>query len=502
MSDQSTYDVFLCHNSADKEAVEVLARRLQEEAGLCPFLDQWHLVPGEPWQEALEEALDLSTTVAVILGSSGVSPWHNEEMRAALDARARNQDYRVIPVLLPGATMPERGEMPRFLSRLTWVDFRVGLDDPEALHRLVSGVRGVAPGPGPEATVTLSDHSPYRGLEKFRPEDAEWFFGRDSETQQLVEKLKTTRFLAVLGPSGSGKSSVVLAGLVPALRRGELPGSAEWPVVIFSPTQRPLEELALRLAHLIPGSGVAQLLRDLEADEKTLHLTARQALLDAPDDRRLVLVVDQFEEAFTLCKDVSARELFCANLLYASDAESGRATVVLTMRADFLAKSAEVPALADRLAAFQFLVTPMVASQLREAIQGPAARAGLELEPGLADLILGDVEDQPGGLPLLGHALFELWKRRSGRCLTFEAYREIKGVTGALAQTADATYQAFDDDQRQVARRILLELVQPGQGTEDTRRRARWSELVTRPEEAGRRGRWSWCCRAWPTNGW
>jgi WD40 repeat protein len=484
MGDQPTYDVFLSHNSADKAAVEILARRLQEEAGLNPFLDKWHLVPGQPWQEALEAALDHSATVAVILGSSGVSPWHNEEMRAALDGRARNKSLRVIPVLLPGASMPERGEMPRFLSRLTWVDFRNGLDDPEALRRLVSGVRGVAPGPGPEAPPPVGDHPPYRGLEKFRPEDAEWFFGRESETQQLVEKLKTTRFLAVLGPSGSGKSSVVLAGLVPALARDVLPGSAGWPVIIFAPTERPLEELATRLAHLIPGSSGSQLLRDLEADEKTLHLTARQALLDAPDDRRLMLVVDQLEEAFTLCQDVSAREQFFANLLYAADSEGGRAMVVPTMRADFLAKSAEVPALADRLAAFQFLVTPMVESQLREAIQGPAARAGLELEPGLADMILDDVADQPGGLPLLEHALYELWKRRQGRWLSFEAYREIGGVTGALARTADATYQAFDEGQRKIARRILLDLVQPGEGTEDTRRRARWAELVTRPEEA------------------
>ena len=112
------FDVFLSHNGADKATVEQLAHRL-EAAGLKPFLDKWHLIPGEPWQEALEAALDASATVAVFVGPTGVSPWHNEELRAALNTRVRDDKYRVIPVLLPGATMPARGELPRFLARLT-----------------------------------------------------------------------------------------------------------------------------------------------------------------------------------------------------------------------------------------------------------------------------------------------------------------------------------------------------------------------------------------------
>ena len=141
------YDVFLSHNSADKPLVERLARKLRD-VGLSPFLDKWHLIPGEAWQEALEEALDQSQTCAVFLGPEGIRAWHNEELRAALEERAANRDFRVIPVLLPGASMPERKVLPRFLRRLTWVDFRRGIDEDEAFHQLVSGVRGVAPGPG------------------------------------------------------------------------------------------------------------------------------------------------------------------------------------------------------------------------------------------------------------------------------------------------------------------------------------------------------------------
>ncbi|MCP3959086.1 MAG: TIR domain-containing protein, partial [bacterium] len=143
--DATRYDVFLSHNSRDKPAVELLAQKLRA-ADLEPFLDKWHLIPGEPWQEALEEALTASATCAVFLGAGGISPWENEEMRAALEERAQNTGYRVIPTLLPDATMPEREELPRFLRRLTWVDFRQGLEDEDALQRLIAGIRGLSPG--------------------------------------------------------------------------------------------------------------------------------------------------------------------------------------------------------------------------------------------------------------------------------------------------------------------------------------------------------------------
>lgn len=143
-----TYDVFLSHNGNDKSVVEWLAVNLTNEVGLKPFLDKWHLVPGEPWQEALEKALDDSSTCAVFLGPQGLGPWENEEMRSALDERVRDKSLRVIPVLLPGADPKDEKTLPRFLRRLTWVDFRAGIDDRDAFRRLVAGIRGEAPGPG------------------------------------------------------------------------------------------------------------------------------------------------------------------------------------------------------------------------------------------------------------------------------------------------------------------------------------------------------------------
>ena len=150
-------DVFLSHNSADKPAVDSLAQRLLD-AGLQPWLDAWNLIPGDPWEEAIEQALDTCAACAVFLGPSGIGPWHNEEMRVALDRRARDRTrtFRVIPVLLPGADPADPTTLPRFLGRMTWVDFRGGLDDAEALRRLVAGIRGVAPGPGASTGSTAA----------------------------------------------------------------------------------------------------------------------------------------------------------------------------------------------------------------------------------------------------------------------------------------------------------------------------------------------------------
>jgi len=168
------FDVFLSHNSKDKGAVERIAQRLRD-AGLHPFLDKWHLIPGNPWQEELEDALDASATVAVFIGPSGISPWHNEEMRDALNTRARDKSYRVIPVLLPGASIPQDQDLPRFLTRLTWVDFQAGLEDEGAFHRLVSGIRGLAPGLIVDEIQPDRDRPPYKGLQYFDVKDADLF---------------------------------------------------------------------------------------------------------------------------------------------------------------------------------------------------------------------------------------------------------------------------------------------------------------------------------------
>jgi WD40 repeat protein/energy-coupling factor transporter ATP-binding protein EcfA2 len=486
------YDVFLSHNSREKPAVEVLAHRLIDEAGLQPFLDKWHLVPGEPWQEAIEEALEQSDTVAVFVGPSGTSPWHNEEMRAALDNAVRTRDeYRVIPVLLPGAT---EASVARFLARRTWVDFRSGLDDVEAFQRLVAGIKGEATVSG---TYELPDEpAPYRGLLHFEAEQAAFFFGREADTQQLIEKLGKHTFVAVIGASGSGKSSLVRAGLLPALADDALPTSHKWYTLVFTPGGQPLRVLAEQLATLVPPAD-----RLKTADELTerlanridgLRTAATTLLARSPSpgsgggwgrgDQPLFLVIDQFEEIFTLYQDGPERcraqaEQFIANLVDAVQRGDHRIRVLITLRADFLDRCLAFPQLKNLLQDRQMLLGPLDEPALRDAIVRPAQVVGAFFEKGLVSTILRDLQAQPGALPLLQHALYELWRARRGPWLTLDAYETSGGVSGALQRRAQVTYDALTPEQQALARSIFLRLTALGEGMSDTRRRVSRAEL-------------------------
>jgi serine/threonine protein kinase len=342
---------------------------------------------------------------------------------------------------------------------------------------------------------------PYRGLQTFEAEHTQFFFGREALIDHLVGQvtdlsqangeIRKSRFLAVLGASGSGKSSLVRAGLLPALQSSDSADSAEWPIVVLRPGSRPLEELAAQLAPVLYSqaerlSGTRQLLDNLAVDSRALHLAGRLAWAGKAPEQHLLLVVDQFEEIFTLCRDESERQRFIENLLYAASS-AGPIIILLTMRADFYHRCAAYRALAGLLSSQQtLLVGPMDEAELRRAIERPAQAVGLRFEPGLVDTILADVAlrpgsgqaQQPGALPLLQHALLELWERRQRGLLTLQAYHDSGGVAGAIAQRAEALYAEFNPDEQALVRRVMLRLTQPGEGTEDTRRRARLSEFV------------------------
>jgi len=303
-----SFHVFLSHSSADKPAVEELARRLAKE-GIQAWLDKWNLIPGDPWQSAVEKAVTESETCAVFVGPSGLGPWQNEEMRAAIDQRVRDSGrrFRVIPVLLPGAERAERSSLPTFLAATTWVEFRDALDDADAFHRLVCGIRGVEPGPGPGQAI-YEGQCPYRGLRVFDVDDAAFFFGREALVQWLLNEVRpateaqpVNRFLAIVGASGSGKSSVARAGLVAALKLDAIPGSAGWPVAIFRPGPDPIESLAVALSRALNlAQGVptlAELIETFKKNEKTVHLIARQSLPENASGIRLVILVDQFRKS-------------------------------------------------------------------------------------------------------------------------------------------------------------------------------------------------------------
>jgi WD40 repeat protein/class 3 adenylate cyclase/energy-coupling factor transporter ATP-binding protein EcfA2 len=350
-----------------------------------------------------------------------------------------------------------------------------------ALAGALPEVAGADVAPATAAPAALA--CPYKGLAAFEAEDAEYFFGREELVAELTARLAGTRFLAVVGPSGSGKSSLVRAGLLPAVWGGALPGSEDWQTLALTPGAHPLEELAVRVS-LLRGIEPSALHEALRSRPQALHLAIRQALADEPDEVKLLLVVDQFEEIFALCHDEEERQRFIDALLYAVEAQEGRTVVVPTVRADFYGRCAEYPRLAARMSD-GLLVGPMSEAELRQAIEGPAAVVGLRLEPGLAEMILDDVAGEPGALPLMSHALLETFARRRGRTLTLSGYAESGGVAGAIAQTADTVYAGLDAGQQALARSIFLRLTELGEeGAQDTRRRVAPSELVRREEEA------------------
>ncbi|MGH8907810.1 MAG: TIR domain-containing protein [Egibacteraceae bacterium] len=466
------FDVFLSHSSADD--LERIAERLRRE-GIQPWLDRWRLRGGDDWQQEISQGLRACGACAVFVGPAGLGDWAREELRVAHGRAAKDRAFRLFMVLLPGAPKPDDPSLA-FLTSRTWVDLRAGPDDPDAFARLVDAITDRTP----HAVVEQRDDvCPYRGLEVFDAAHAEFFFGRDTDIALVVEKLKTSRFLAVLGPSGCGKSSLVRAGMIPALKGGALPGSEGWTVGLVTPGARPLSVLAPQVARLLPQESMLDIRKQLRADEHHLDLAVSLGMAERPAGERMVLVVDQFEEVFTLCADEAERAAFVANLCYAASIPGGRVAVVAAMRADFYHRCAAYPALGALMAARQFLVSPLDQDALREVIERPARQVGLTLEAGLAEAILDDVADRPGSLPLLEHVLWEVWQRRRGRLLTFEAYVASGGVEGALAQRANGVYDGLEPVQREIARRVLLRLVQPGEGSEDTRRRARMDELLT-----------------------
>ncbi|MDP8957524.1 MAG: hypothetical protein M3N24_11345 [Actinomycetota bacterium] len=320
--------------------------------------------------------------------------------------------------------------------------------------------------------------APYRGLEPFDEEHAPLFFGRDSAVGALLERLRVHRFVAVVGASGSGKSSLVRAGLLQALRSGALPDADTWRRVIVLPGHDPLKTLGAELLQARPHPDVQAAVDRFAHDPAALHEAASAILAGRPVAEQLLVVVDQFEELFTLCRDDAVRRTFVATLLGATRRIDARTVVVITMRADFYHRAARIPELAEALSSSQFVVTPLDGEGLEQAIRQPAQVAGVKFEEGLVGRILTDVAGEPGVLPLLQHALLELYEGRTDHVITRAVYEDIGGVSGALARRAEAVWNSFNRDEKEAARRILLRLTEPGEGTEDTRRRASLSELI------------------------
>jgi WD40 repeat protein/DNA-binding SARP family transcriptional activator len=318
---------------------------------------------------------------------------------------------------------------------------------------------------------------PFRGLAPFDAAHADYFFGRERLVADLVARLVGSTLLAVVGPSGSGKSSAVRAGLLPALADGVVPGSEGWRRAVMRPGERPLAELSRTLARAVPETG----------PEGGAPWIA-DALDRLPAGERLVLCVDQFEEVFVACRDEAERGAFLDALVEGAADPDERLVVVLAIRADFYGRCAEHADLSTLVSANQVLVGPMRRDELRRTIELPARRAGLRVEPRLVSALVGDVAGESGGLPLLSAALLELWQHRDGRTLRHRTYERTGGVEGAVARLAEDAYQRLNTDERRRARPMLLRLAGDDEEAEAlVRRRVPLDELeLDRDEHAAR----------------
>jgi WD40 repeat protein/energy-coupling factor transporter ATP-binding protein EcfA2 len=484
MASGDAYDVFISYARSDGEGAAQLNRWLRDQH-FSTFFDRSALRPGLRWIPALEEAIGRSKAVAILVGKHGIGNTQQYERELALIRQTGDTAFPVIPVLMPGCDSPPTG----FLKLLTWVDLSQGASILEQTERLTD-LRAAVRGETVAASAVRASICPYRGLEPFREEDAAFFCGRDAAIHELVARVREHPFIAVVGPSGSGKSSLVFAGLLPALRKQG--HTTMWDVVTLRPGKWPLRALAEAFGVMPDNAGPAAIDSWLEGeaaayragDKDKLARIVDRCLHDAPEKPdRLLIYVDQWEELYAMapapedkerhgqhCADV---ERFIELLIRAASGHESRASVVITVRADFYNPLIRNPLLAVLLPKQQVNIPPMSRDDLRSAIETPGKTARLSFAPPqLVDRVLDDVGLEEGRLPLLQFALKETWEKRDDDRLTAEAYTTVGGVARAIERTAQDAYERLSPTQKEAARRLFLRLVTPGEGQEDTRARS------------------------------
>lgn len=458
-----------------------------------------HTLSGVEWQDGV--------AVSVRMGLHTGEPWLVEEGYVGMDvhraARLAHAGHGGQVLLSETTTALVRDDLPERVRLLDLGAHRLEqIHRPERIHQLViEGLPEDYPPLNSLEVVSIPSHlsekkftrlprvvglNPFKGLAAFQEGDAPFFFGREKFTTQLHELVQQRHLVAVIvGSSGSGKSSAVFAGLLPQLR-----GENDWIIVHLRPESQPFQSLARALVPVLDEKlgeterlvEAQRLARALRAGEVSLYQVVNRALEKQPGATRLLLVIDQFEELYTLSRDNETQMSFTDELLAAArDGAVHRIspiTTLLTLRADFMGQALSHRPFADALQEGSLMLGPMTRDELSAAIGKPAELQGAAFEPGLVERILDDVGEEPGNLPLLEFALTLLWERMDQGWMTHEVYDGIGRVGGALARYADQVYEGLDQEEQEQARRAFVQLVQPGEGTEDTRRLARRDELA------------------------
>jgi len=481
--------LFVSYARKDLEVVTRLYEDLQR-LGVTLWIDHRDILPGSPdWEDVIRTALRSASGVLLVVTPHILSsPYVKDELDIA-----RAYQRPVYPLWIDGTEWIDC--VPLGWGRIQYIDAR-GQRYEKALTQLVQleqkqpSASASQSQPAPQESI-LAPRNPYKGLHFFTSTDAGDFFGREQVVTDLIDEVKNAlgknpagsdaRLLAVIGPSGSGKSSVVLAGLLPRLQQDALPGSQQWIYLErMVPGPRPQEELAQVLSYQLPERTHASLLEDLSATSaRGLYLLVEH--IARPRSTRVVLFIDQFEELFTQVSNVAEQEQFVHLLTTAASESGGSLLIILTLRADFYDRPMQYPALQRLLQIHQVTVAAMESADLRKVIERPAALPDVQLrfEEDLAGDLLFELRGQVGALPLLEFTLDQLFQQRKGRQLTFQAYQEIGGVRGALTKHAESIYATLpSEEHRRLARALFVRLIDPGVTEQDTtRRRASLSEF-------------------------
>jgi serine/threonine protein kinase/WD40 repeat protein len=435
-----------------------------------------YAAPEQLRREALDARTDIyAFGITVYEASTGELPFKDERTRAGLVQRQLEDS-----VPAPSSVRPVPLWVDRLVAEATdkQRDQRVG-SARELIEIAAPVATSAVDARAGNATVVAGEtRNPFKGLRAFTEADSDDFRGRQRLVDRLVEAMRRPgsagRLVAAVGPSGSGKSSVVRAGLLPSLRHGAIEGSADWFITTMVPGANPFEELEsalIRIAAAPPGP-LAELMR---ANDRGIARAVKQVIPE--EHAELVIVIDQFEELFTLVADEDERRDFIDGLIAAVKEPRSRVRVVATIRADFWDRPLRYPNLAALLETAAVTVSPLSADELERVIVDPVAEQGMAYEPGLVARISAEVVDQPGALPLLQYTLTQLFERHVSGLLTSAAFDELGGVAGSVAQRAEEIYGDLDDTQRGAAQRLFGRLVTLGEGVEDTRRRVALAEL-------------------------
>ncbi len=482
--------VFVSYSHEDRNFVTRLRTDLQAH-GIEVWVDKEGIQAGTPdWEQALRDAIHTAHAVLFI-----ASPDARNSRYVKDELRIAEYYQRVVyPLWVAGNQWIEA--VPIGLGSVQYIDVRESRYQtalPEIVQTIQRTFKEITASLPPGPSTDFEPRNPYKGLLAFRIEDAGDFFGRTRLVHELVQSVQqmlaterqdeaSSRLLTVIGASGSGKSSVVMAGLLYQLQQGALPASRDWlyldPMV---PGKHPLEALTLTLSRHFPARSLASIAEDLQADStRGLHLLMT-SLVKRPDTKA-VLFIDQFEELFTQTSSEDERRHFLAILISAITEPGGSVIALLTLRADFYDRPLRYPEIGRLIEARRVVMFALEMTDFREVIEQPARLPDVQLtfEADLVGDLLFDVQGQSGALPLLQFTLDQLFQRRQGHLLTRQAYEELGGIKGALAQHAETTYLSLpSEDHRRLARALFLRLVDAGTLEQDaTRRRAPLSELT------------------------